>query len=113
MKIYCGKGDAEKFSECLKYGDCPEEADRNEKLDQMRHSATRNEKFCLEECPYNIFNVEVEENDDNQIYVEGIDLEELKVCLYRTFYNFLGCGMVKQGEDCDNCRFYNDNIKQK
>ena len=100
MKIYCKKEDSGKFSKCLKYGDCPKEANDNE-------------EFCLEECPYNIFNVEIEETDDNQIYVEDVDLDDLKVCLYETFYNYRGCGMVNEGEDCDNCRFYNDNIKQK
>jgi len=101
IKIYCRKEDAKKLSKCLKQGACPKDA-------------YANEKFCVEKCYYNIENVEIEKTKDEQICIEGIeDIEDnLKICIYNTFYNYLACGMVDNGENCDNCRFYNDNIKK-
>lgn len=93
IRIKCNENDEMLFENCLCY-DC--------------------KWNNCDECQYAEENVEFVSSDTTKIEIETDEKElDIKTCIYNTMYNFRGCGMVKDGEDCGNCRFWYKNIKVK
>lgn len=64
-----------------------------------------------DDCQYAEENIQFETSDNSKIEIETDDEElDIKTCIYNTFYNYSGCGIAKDGEDCSKCRFWYENV---
>jgi hypothetical protein len=89
--------DSDNLRQCVKYGACPKEQDEID-------------NYCNEQCKYNTNNIEFNYIEEDKISIKGCD--DLKCCIYNTMYNYRKCGIAKENEDCTNCRYWYENIKQ-
>jgi len=65
-------------------------------------------------CPYYDTNIQFIQHDSERIMIETDEDDlDIKTCLYNTYYNYRGCGMVdlNKHEDCSDCRFWYENIE--
>ena len=102
IKVYCKEEDEYKFENCLSY--------------TMSGKICANYDNECDDCPYLNRNIQFVQHDIDKIIIETDEVDlDIKTCLYRTFYNFHKCGMVdiSKGEDCENCRFWYENIEIK
>ena len=96
IKIYCNENDEPHFSRCIHYNT------NNIACDEC------------EQCPYCDCNIQFIHHDSNSIIIETDEDDlDVKTCLYNTFYNWRGCGVVDldKEEDCMDCRFWYENIE--
>ena len=99
IRIYCNENDEPHFTRCLN-GD-----GTNKHCDAVDNNCDL--------CPYYDCNVQFVHRESNIISIETDEDYESPTCLYNTSYNFRACGMVdrKKNEDCDDCRFWYENIE--
>ena len=100
IRIYCNENDELYFSRCINY----------------RFSGDKCKEYNddCEQCPYYDCNMQFIHHDSDKIIIETDEIDlDIKTCLYNTFYNYLGCGMVNlsKKETCSECRFFYDNIE--
>jgi len=91
IKVICNEKDTYSFEDCFCY-EC-------------------NNTDC-NVCKYAEENIIFDTHDNDNIIIEtDIDELDIKTCIYNTPYNFRGCGIAKEGENCGKCRFWYENIE--
>ena len=101
IKIYCKESDEPYFTRCICY-------------DTSTSTCDAYDNKC-DECPYYDCNIQFIHHDLDRIIIEAsIKDLDIKTCLFNTFYNYIGCGVVdylNKNETCSDCRFWYDNIE--
>lgn len=100
IKIYCQDGDEGMFSRCISYR-------------MNADNCSKYENIC-DNCPYYDVNIQFIQHDIDHIIIETDEDDlDINTCLYNTPYNYLGCGMVDldKKEDCEQCKFWYENIE--
>ena len=100
IKIYCKESDEPHFARCLSYN--------------MNADICNNYENDCDQCPYYDCNIQFIHHDLDRIIIETDEIDlDVKTCLYNTFYNWRGCGVVDldKEEDCRSCRFWYENIE--
>ena len=101
IKIYCKESDEPHFTRYICYD--------TSTCDKCREY----ENEC-DQCSYFNHNIQFIHHDLDRIIIETNEIDlDVKTCLYNTFYNFRGCGVVDldKDEDCRDCRFWYENIE--
>ena len=100
IRIYSKYEDEYHFSRCIAY--------------TMNADICKSYNDNCDECPYYDTNIQFIQHDIDRIIIETDEDDlDIRTCLYNTPYNYLGCGMVDldKNEDCEQCRFWYDNIE--
>ena len=102
IRIYCNENDEPHFENCLCY-------------DTTNKTCKLYNDDCSE-CPYAEENIQFVHHDIDNIIIKTDEIDlDIKTCIYNTPYNYHGCGMIdlSKNEDCEQCRFFYDNIEIK
>lgn len=99
IRIYCNENDEPHFARCIAY--------------TMNVDICKSHNDNCDECPYYDTNIQFIQHDIDRIIIETDEDDlDIRTCLYNTLYNYLGCGVIDldKKEDCEQCRFWYDNI---